>query len=206
MVPGKDEFVSVGDDGTMRHWSISRKRMLRTIQSGSDQLHAVAISPDGKWLATGNPTLELWDFAKGEKVRELSSNDVTLESIAFAPDGKSVAAAWRYDEVHVVGLDGTMRGSLPPTQLRNETLVFSRDGSELFVPYLTERENLIRQWPIDSSNESAGVGKGELIWSRIAVSHDDLIPAVVTSGGHVRFIDNATDRIVGILVGQRHFS
>jgi len=200
MVPGREEFVSVGDDGTIRHWSIRERKLLRTIDSGSDQLHAVAVSPDGRWLATGNPTLQLWDFASGEKIRDLTSADVTLESVAFAPDGESIAAGWRYDEVRVVSLDGELRAHLQPTGLRNETLVFSRDGSALFVPFKSDADFVIRRWQVGSPGEWTDLGKGTPTWDRVAVTFDDAVSAAVPySSSSVFFIDNSTGQVIGEL-------
>lgn len=200
LIPGGEEFVSVGDDGTIRHWSIRDHRLLRTIESESDQLHAVAVSPDGIWLATGNPTLQLWNLDSGEKVRDLTSLDVTLESIAFAPDGESIAGGWRYDEVRVVSLDGTLRAQLPPTGCRNETLAFSRDGSKLFVPVRLESGHVIREWQVEGRSESRDLGQGALSWDRVAVSSDDSVCAAVPySSGQVFIVDNRTGQTVGAL-------
>jgi serine/threonine protein kinase/WD40 repeat protein len=202
MVPGREEFVSVGDDGTIRHWSILPRKLLRTIETESENLHAVAISSDGKWLATGNPTLQLWDFVTGEKLRDLSRIDYTLESIAFAPHGESIAAGWRHDEVRVVALDGEERARLPTTLKRNETLEFSHDGQTLFVPLETEERHVIRQLQVDSPGEWSDLegGKSSPLWSRLTVSHDDLVSAVVSyTGGTVHLIENATARQIGVL-------
>jgi WD40 repeat protein len=66
---------------------------------------SVAISPDGKTLATGSGdhTVRLWDVATGKAIRTLSlpslpvsEQDIpsTAMSVAFEPDGKTLAVAY----------------------------------------------------------------------------------------------------------------
>jgi RNA polymerase sigma factor (sigma-70 family) len=61
---------------------------------------AVAISPDGRVLATGgrtrrfgvDPPVELWDLRTGNKLRSLSGSMYQVFGLAFSPNGKSLAA------------------------------------------------------------------------------------------------------------------
>jgi RNA polymerase sigma factor (sigma-70 family) len=59
---------------------------------------AVAISPDGRVLATGGRTrakadqVVLWDLRTGARLRSLSADMYQVFRLAFSPDGKSLAA------------------------------------------------------------------------------------------------------------------
>jgi RNA polymerase sigma factor (sigma-70 family) len=59
---------------------------------------AVAISPDGRVLATGGRTsakadpVVLWDLHSGERLRSLSAKMYQVFRLAFSPDGKTLAA------------------------------------------------------------------------------------------------------------------
>jgi eukaryotic-like serine/threonine-protein kinase len=58
-----------------------------------DNAAAVAISPDGKTLASGyGHTVRLWDVSTGRLIGELLGHDSTIGSLAFAPDGKILAS------------------------------------------------------------------------------------------------------------------
>jgi dipeptidyl aminopeptidase/acylaminoacyl peptidase len=58
---------------------------------------AIAISPNGKLLASGgwDNTIRIWDLATGKEVQELRGHRKEVECVAFAPDGKTIASgAW----------------------------------------------------------------------------------------------------------------
>jgi WD40 repeat protein len=75
-------------------------------------VHCVAISPDGKWIATGGgyyipkltARLILWNAATGEPVWVAPpETGSVVRSVAFSPDGKSLAAGYG----HYYGREGT---------------------------------------------------------------------------------------------------
>jgi WD40 repeat protein len=52
---------------------------------------ALAVSPDGKWLAAPDGlAIRIWDVASGKEVDTLSGHTGAILSLAFAPDGRTV--------------------------------------------------------------------------------------------------------------------
>src|SRR5205823_6025289 len=60
-----------------------------------DFVRALAVSPDGKTVATGSQDrtglVKLWDVATGRTVRQIQAQNDTLLALAFSPDGRTLA-------------------------------------------------------------------------------------------------------------------
>jgi len=72
----------------------------------------VAVSPDGKYVASGGGAfipVRLWDFRTGRLVRSYDTNHTCIRALAFSPDGKTLAAGTAYrlhaPHDHFVGPD-----------------------------------------------------------------------------------------------------
>src|SRR5215468_2104803 len=60
---------------------------------GLGDLQLAAISPDGKWMATGGGGgAFLWDFQTGTMVRRLEAHQAAVTSLCFSPSGVLLTA------------------------------------------------------------------------------------------------------------------
>jgi WD40 repeat protein len=68
----------------------------------SDWVRAIAIAPDGSWLATASPdgTARIWDVGTGQQQAVLAGHTSEVRTIDIAPDGCWLATT---------GWDGTAR-------------------------------------------------------------------------------------------------
>ena len=66
-------------------------------------VHAMAFSPDSKWLATangptfdqqGDSTVKVWDLATRKVLMTREQPKCMVRGVDFSPDGKMLAAAW----------------------------------------------------------------------------------------------------------------
>jgi len=184
---GAERLVSVGGDCTIRVWGLSNfredfvladkrdpHRFLGALSNllgakkdtGSSSrlsdsyssLFAVAVSPDGKKIATGHLVLSLWDLERRERIRDLAAFPTRIHGITFSPDGKYVAAHSADEVLKVVSLNGDLAKS-EWTGAGRYRITFSSDGSRLFVPYSRRTEGLrirgIRSWNTDDWSHSA---------------------------------------------------
>jgi PKD repeat protein len=60
-----------------------------------DPVRCLAVSPDGKFLATGSGDgIRFWDLGSGELVRTQLSEGASIYALAFSPDGRYLAAGY----------------------------------------------------------------------------------------------------------------
>jgi WD40 repeat protein len=83
-------------------WDVRTRKELRTLNTVGTQTDLLAVSPDGRHLATGGFRKEkekvvyeayLWDAKTGKPKKTLSFKDPSMgvSSLAFSPDGASLA-------------------------------------------------------------------------------------------------------------------
>jgi len=96
-------FLMIG--GGVALWFATPKHGLQKIltkHGDSDDVHCLAFSPDGRFLASGGwyeqslgssyGAIEIWDVATGKPVHEFSEIRDTIYSLAYSPDGRYLAA------------------------------------------------------------------------------------------------------------------
>lgn len=95
------------------------KERLRIIRN-EGQLHQIAFSPNGRFLAAidRTETIHFWDSWTGREIDQFTGHRGVVTSLSFAPDGKTLASG---------GADNTiliwdMSGILPATQPASEKL------------------------------------------------------------------------------------
>ncbi len=97
------QIVSASQDKTIRVWDIETGMTVRIIRgeaaSGNwGTIFAMALSPDGRWLAVGGQfhntdrttgsVIRLYDFASGKLESLLKGHSDVVIALAFSPDGK----------------------------------------------------------------------------------------------------------------------
>src|SRR5262249_27182593 len=72
-----------------------------TLKGHTREVDCVAVSPDGKILASGgaDQSIPLGDLASGKEQAVLKAGDMGVASVAFSPDGKTLASGSFVSEV-----------------------------------------------------------------------------------------------------------
>lgn len=82
-----DRALRCFDAGTKRRlWSAVRRK------TGKTAAHAIAISPDGRRVASGHDAVYVWKLSDGERLGKLRGHRGDAMSVAWSPDGKRLAS------------------------------------------------------------------------------------------------------------------
>jgi WD40 repeat protein len=105
------------------------------VLSGHEKaIHGVALSPDGKRIASaGEDTAILWDATTGKRIVRLDPGGrPDAFSVAFSPDGKTLAVGGYFGDVFLYdAVTGKLKGKLDEPSLPILCLAYSPDGSVL---------------------------------------------------------------------------
>ena len=106
----------------------------RTVVKVPDDLTAVEVSPDGRWLASGDLKggLTLWEVAGLHLVQNFRAAESFLMGLAFSPDSKLLATGGN-DQTIRIWQTGTTNlvAALKGHSHEIWSLQFSRDGQKL---------------------------------------------------------------------------
>lgn len=142
--PGEDVLAGSGGlDGSVNLWNLTTGEAA-VLTGHTAGLHAVALGPDGRTLATGgvDATVRLWDLATRRTTAVLEPRSGYVLSVAFSPDGRTLATGgrtvwlWDIDSGQVVAV---LHGH---TDLVHG-LAFSPDGRTLAT---ASADGTVRLW------------------------------------------------------------
>jgi WD40 repeat protein len=102
--PSGDVAISCGYDESLIWWPVAAEQPapLRTVKAHQGWVDAVAISPDGQWVASGgrDRVVRLWRVDDGSPVREMTGHEKHIYSAAFHPSGEFLLTGDLGGKVH----------------------------------------------------------------------------------------------------------
>jgi WD40 repeat protein len=198
--PDGKTLISSGNE-SIRLWDVASGKEKAALTRGRSSAKAVAVSPDGKLLASGNwdTTVRLWDSASGAELATLTGHTGPLLTVAFSPDGSLLASGgrdekWEKAEVKLWDLrTRTELASLPGVADPVSRLAFSPDGKTVAVGDIRGRVFL---WDVASKKVRQCL-KGHTSVSGVIWSRDGR--RLVSGGNDIRIWDPATGKLLATL-------
>lgn len=189
---GKHVFAAAGEagmKGEAGQWRVADGTLVRKYEGHTDALHALAVSPEGRWLATGgyDQKIRLWDTVDGQQVRVLDGHNGAVFALAFRPDGKVLASASADRTVKLWEVSTGKRLDTFSQPLKEQTsLAFSPDGKMLAAGGADQR---LRLWKV---SPEAVEGSNQLLSTRFA--HEGTVLSVAFDGSGRHLFSSGADR------------
>jgi tricorn protease-like protein len=112
--------VSVSHDGTARVWNLAAGKQVRLLDE-LDSGYAVALSADGRTLATGEErAIRLWELATGKVRAIIEGHRGPVAALQFLPDGKALLSGSQDTTVLVWDLAARGNAALAADKLAAE--------------------------------------------------------------------------------------
>lgn len=108
----------------------------------------VAVSPDGKWLATGcdDGSIRLWNPATGKSTRKLSGHKRAVNGLSFSPDGSKLVSGSADKTISVWDLAKGKVICRSQTSMEVNAVTWVLDGKQIVSG---SPDCLIRVWYVD---------------------------------------------------------
>ncbi|GIH02551.1 hypothetical protein Rhe02_06180 [Rhizocola hellebori] len=132
---GNGILASAGDDGVIRLWDPVQAKRLRhlpghTRPGRTSPVRAVALSGDGRWMASATDLVQVTDIADGSDVWNFSDFVGPVRALAFSPDAQHLASGC--DTVRITEFrTGNVLRELPGHAGSVRAVSYSPDGSQI---------------------------------------------------------------------------
>ena len=97
--------------GTVRHWKLADGMKLAEWLAHPDSIFGLAISKDGKQLATagGDDLAKIWEVATGKEIAKIEGHDSAINGLAFNRDGSQLTTVSAGHELIIWDLKTKLR-------------------------------------------------------------------------------------------------
>jgi len=213
-------LVSASDDKAIRVWELETGKTVRMLrgQIGAGQegkIYAMALSPDGRWLAAGGwmhpecagqcGNIRLYDFASGNLVALLKGHTNVVLSLAFSPDSRFLVSGSGDKNARIWDMESKasalersnylLSGHTAPIY----AVAFTPDSQRVVTGSL---DHTLRLWQVSDGKQLATLtGHTDKVYS-VAISPQDGIIASGSFDHTIRLWNGQTGSSINTLADQ----
>jgi WD40 repeat protein/transcriptional regulator with XRE-family HTH domain len=199
------ELVVAVDRNQVKIYDSVSGNLLKTLSGHQADLTAIAISADGKLIASGalDGSVTIWDAAPAVSLFQVAAHPVAIENLTFSPDGKWLVTSGDDAAMRIWDTStGNLLKEYPDFSDVVAGLTFSPDGRRFAISDGTIH---VWQFSVNAADGQASISSQELFTIRDALS-DTFSPdgnqLAGISGNAIKIWDAATGRELLTLNGH----
>jgi WD40 repeat protein len=174
-----DKVISGAEDNMAKIWSISEKKLIRTLKGHSWYLSAVGFNNDNSRVLTASldNTVKVWDVASGSEMFTLKAHGKSVRYACFSPDGKMIISC--SDDRNACIWNGE-NGSLKHTLRKHKKpLIFAAFSTDGRMAATTSEDQNVILWNTENGNmiRKIKAGKGKIYFAKFLFENSLLFTA-----------------------------
>ncbi|WP_162145290.1 WD40 domain-containing protein [Chthoniobacter flavus] len=178
------KVLASGEYRMVKLWR--REPNLPQFTLGAEPATALALSPDGKFIATAakDNVIRIWDSAAGKQLKELAGHSATVNALRFSPDNKRLASGGADKTIRVWDLTTGQNTTQVEAATEVSALAWVRDGKQLAS---AGGDKSVRLWDIPTAADAPLTQAKEL------TGHTQPVTALVASSDGKQLFSGSSD-------------
>ena len=210
--PDGSQLVTAAEDKLVRVWDWKSGKTVRIIRGNvgpgtEGQIYGMALSPNGRWLATGGwmsipgqpgHMARLYDFSTGKLVTLLKGHTNIVNNLAFSPDSRKLISGGSDYQAIIWDLDNLrLQHRLVGHTDIIHAVAFTPDGARAVTG---SNDTTLRLWNVSDGKMIAEMrGHKGKIWNAIGIRQSDGMIASGDHEGEIRLWDGRTGAFIKTL-------
>ena len=179
------QIIASEADGRIMRWNFVVGSKAEYFNAHKDGVTAMAISPDGRTLATGagysETDIKLWEVPSFHLLGVLTNHQGWISDLKFSPDGQTLASSSADQTIRLWDLATMLeKGVLRGHRQHVWRICFSADGRKLFSG---ARDGTVYRWSAQAPAAKTGFEVTQTDLSALALAPDDTQFAGLRQGG-----------------------
>ncbi|MEA5581072.1 serine/threonine-protein kinase [Nodularia harveyana UHCC-0300] len=191
-ISGDGQIFASSGDRLIKVWNLATGKEIATLNSHSQRVNVVAISPDGRTLVSGSDdkTIKIWDLETNQLVRTLRGHLDSIQALAISPDGMTLASGSDDQTIRLWDLSqGRLISTLTGHTSWVRSLAISPDGMTLASGSF---DKTIKLWDLQKATLLGTLGEDAETVTDVAFSPDGMTLASASRDRTIKLWNLAT--------------